>query len=453
MNRGSIRLRLWSAAAISIVVALAIGGVGLTYLFERHVERRVESELTLELNQLIGATALTAGAFVVSPDPTDPRFAVPLSGYYWQVEDMSTGTLTRSRSLWDEALALPRAGAGDGSLHLREIPGPAKTSLIAVERVIVDPSGRSFRATVAEDHSTVALAVTQYAAELAPAVLLLGIVLIAANFVQISVGLAPLEKLRLAVHEVIARRRSRLDVVAPAEVQPLADEIDRLLDEQEKALVRARSRATDLAHGLKTPLQVLSSDIRALRAKGETALADGIERSSAAIRRHVDRELARTRIAPVAAPRSPTSIAAVASDVIEVVRRMPSAAALHFSVEVKDDVFLEVDPGDLAEILGNLLENAARFAVSSIRITGSRTATDTTIVIVDDGPGIADSDRPSALMRGVKLDAGPGTGLGLAIVSDIVEAYGGRVELADAKHGLRVTLTFPARDRGGPSGT
>lgn len=443
MNRGSIRLRLWSVAAISIVLALAIAGVGLSYLFERHVERRVEGELTLELNQLIGATTLSAGVFVVTPTPADPRFAVPFSGYYWQVEDVTTGALTRSRSLWDEALALLPESTGDGSLHLHEVKGPANTNLIAVERVIVDPSGRSFRAAVAEDHQTIATAVAQYVTDLAPAVLLLAVVLIAANFVQITVGLGPLEKLRLAVHEVTTRRRSRLDVAAPAEVQPLADEIDRLLDEQERALLRARSRATDLAHGLKTPLQVLSSDIRALRAKGETVLADEIQSSAGAIRRHVDRELARARLAPDIAPRSVSSVAAVARAVVEVVSRTPRGTSLGFTIDVEDGLRVGVDAGDLTEILGNLLENAARFATSSVRVEGLKTDKETTIVVVDDGPGITDADKPAALLRGVKLDAGPGTGLGLAIVSDVVEAYGGRVDLADASPGLKVSIAFP----------
>lgn len=443
MRPGSIRLRLWSAAAISIVLALAIAGVGLSYLFERHVERRVESELTVELNQLIAGTVLDGGILQVTSPPIDPRFKVPLSGYYWQVEDTTTGRIVRSRSLWDEALTLPPAGRDDGSIHLREISGPAKAGLIAVDRLIVDPGGRSFRAIVAEDHQTVAVALAQYIAELAPALLLLAVALIVANFVQISIGLKPLEGLRLAVHDVVARRRARLDVVAPDEVQPLANEIDRLLDEQEKALVRARSRATDLAHGLKTPLQVLSSDIRTLRAKGETVLADEIEGSSAAIRRHVERELARARLAPDIVPGSATSVADVARDVVAVVSRTPRGSIIGFAVDVKDDVRAAVDAGDLAEILGNLLENAGRFATSSVRIDGWTMGDSTTLIVADDGPGIADADKPAALLRGIRLDAGTGTGLGLAIVSDIVAAYHGRVQLADAEPGLKVVLTFP----------
>jgi hypothetical protein len=120
MSSGSIRLRLWLTAAVSILLALAIAGVGLIYLFERHVQRRVEGELTIELNQLIAATSFSGGKFAVVPTPTDPRFSTPLSGYYWEIEDLTTGALTRSRSLWDEALALPPAGGQNGSLHLLE---------------------------------------------------------------------------------------------------------------------------------------------------------------------------------------------------------------------------------------------------------------------------------------------------------------------------------------------
>ncbi len=444
MKPGSIRLRLWSAAAISIVLAMAVAGVGLRYLFEQHVERRVESELGIELNQLIGATTLAGDVFVVTPLPTDPRFFAPLSGYYWQVEDLATGTLIRSRSLWDEALKLPPEGSRGGSLHMHQLPGPGGAEIIVAERVIVDPGGRTFRAAVAEDHTSVTISVGEYVAELVPAIGLLAIVLIVANFVQISIGLRPLERLRIAVHEVVAHRRERLEVAAPSEVQPLADEIDRLLEAQDKAIVRARSRATDLAHGLKTPLQVLSADIRALRAKGDTELADEIERSTTAIRRHVERELARARIAPDTRRPAAAQVAAVAREVVEVVRRTPRGETLEFAIDVFDHMTARIDPADLSEILGNLLENATRFARSHIRVTASETAQATTIRVSDDGPGIADADRPAALRRGVRLDdAGGGTGLGLAIVSDIVDAYGGHLTLGDTDGGLEVTLVLP----------
>ena len=441
----SIRFRLWSAATISILIALAIAGAGLRYLFELHVERRVVGELTVDLNELIGATTFTNdGRLVVAPVLTDPRFANPLSGYYWQVEDIAAGNLERSRSLWDATLVLPAQQAPDELRKVEEFKGPGGELSIAVERTIIDASGRSFRAVVAEDHRTVEASVSEYVRDLTPALLLLAAALMAAFFIQITVGLAPLENLRVAVRNVIAQRAARLEVAAPSEVQPLADEINRLLDAQEKALARARSRATDLAHGLKTPLQVLSADIRALRKKGETELADEIEKSAGAIRRHVEQELARARLAPGVSGKASCRVSEAATGVIAVVKRTPRGKQLSFRIDVSEDLMAQVDEGDLSEILGNLVENAARYAKSSVRVDASATTGEVIIAVTDDGPGIPDADRESALSRGVQLDSkGSGSGLGLAIVSDIVEAYGGRLSMTNATPGLVVTIFLP----------
>jgi signal transduction histidine kinase len=442
--RGTIRLRLWSAAAISILVALAVAAVGLIYLFERDVERRVEGDLAIDLNQLISFSSYADdGTLQVSSAFSDPRFAVPLSGRYWQVEDVASGALVRSRSLWDGALSLP-AARGDGERRFEEITGPDKALLLVVERTIIDASGRSFRAAVAADHQTITDSVNEYTWELVAALVLLAVVLLAAIFFQITVGLAPLRSLKVALADVVTRRTPRLDVSAPGEVAPLAEEINRLLAAQEKALARARSGATDLAHGLKTPLQVLSGDIRTLRDKGEGALADEIERSVGAIRRHIERELARARTAPAVMSNAGCRAAEVTAGVVAVVRRTPQGERLTFEIAIADDLVAPIDEGDLSEILGNLVENAARFATSRVRVSAARDAAVTTVVVVDDGPGIADGNRAAAVGRGVRLDeTKSGTGLGLAIVSDIVEAYGGSLEMGDAGPGLIVKVTLP----------
>jgi hypothetical protein len=181
--RNSIRFRLWSAAAISILIALAIAGVGLRYLFELNVERRVVSELTDDLNELIAATSFTAdGRLVVASTLADQRFSSPLSGHYWQVEDVATHSLVRSRSLWDATLALPKQAAS-GELRKEELKGPGGELTVAVIRTITDADGRAFRAVVAEDHRNVEVSVGEYVRDLAPALIVLASALMGAFFI------------------------------------------------------------------------------------------------------------------------------------------------------------------------------------------------------------------------------------------------------------------------------
>ena len=446
MNPRSIRLRLLIAAVIAVIIALAIAGSGLIFLFERHVERRVASELAGYLNQLIAATSVAAdGTLSVANAPADPRFSTPLSGFYWQVGAPRGTTSIRSRSLWESTLALSPSLPTDGALHATEVAGPEGRRLFVVERVIHDAaSGKAFRVAVAEDHRSVEIATNEFAAELVPSLGILAIVLILAMWLQVSVGLKPLERLRLAVSHVVSGRTARLEATVPSEVQPLADEINRLLDSQVKALAKARSGATDLAHGLKTPLQVLSGDIRKLREKGEGQIADEIDTIAASIRRHVDRELARVRVAPVAGAHvARADVAAVAARVIAVVKRTPQGERLIFAIDAPPGAAAAIDEADLAEILGNLIENAARYARSSVRVGAEVRDAATLVSVTDDGPGIPDQAHAAAVARGVRLDTAGGTGLGLAIVSDVVEAYGGQLDIGSAGPGLRVTVILP----------
>jgi signal transduction histidine kinase len=447
MNPGSIRLRLLIAAAVAVIVALAIAGTGLIFLFERHVERRVARELTDHLNQLIAATSVAPdGTLSVAGGLSDPRFSTPLSGLYWEVDTPDATSSIRSRSLWESTLALGPTLPVDGALHTTEVAGPEAGRLFVVERLIHDASGKTFRVAVAEDHRSVEVATGEFAAELVPSLALLAAVLILAMWLQVTVGLKPLERLRRAVSNVVTGNTARLEATVPTEVQPLADEINRLLDSQAKALVRARSGATDLAHGLKTPLQVLSGDIRKLREKGEAQIADEIDTVAASIRRHVDRELARVRVAPAAAAQTARSdVAAVAARVIAVVKRTPQGERLTFAIDAPPALAATIDESDLAEILGNLIENAARYAKAEVRVGARECGGATRIIVTDDGPGIPDQAHAAALARGVRLDTAGGTGLGLAIVADVVDAYGGQLDIGNAQPGLSVTVTLPHR--------
>ncbi len=444
MSGGSIRLRLFVAAAISVVAALSIAGLGQTFLFERHVERRINTELTTHLNQLIAGVAIAEdGVVSVARPPTDPRFQVPLSGLYWQVIDESTRRTIRSRSLWDASLDAPPVSASAGTQSL-EIRGHDGGLLIALQREIREAThaDRPLRVIVAIDHREVEVASREFGQDLLPSLAILSAVLILAAWVQVAVGLRPLERLRRAVGDVMANRKSRLDTDVPREVQPLADEINRLLEAQADALVKARSSAADLAHGLKTPLQVLAADIRALRDRGQADLAENIAEVAGTIRRHVDRELTRRRTAP--APGSTSAFADVAGRVVNVVRRTPRGETIEFIIDAVPGQAVAMDETDLSEVLGNLVENASRFGRSRIVIAARETATTTNIEVADDGPGIPEDAKSAVLARGARLDLrGDGAGLGLAIVADVVEVYGGKLSLEDAGPGLRAVIHIP----------
>jgi signal transduction histidine kinase len=448
MTRGSLRLRLLFAGAISVIAAVALSAIGLVQLFERHVERRARAELSLYLNQVIAGVDRGAdGTSVMSSRLADPRFTEPLSGLYWQVD---TGNTTlRSRSLWDGTLTLPRGTTAGGVIHQHHIHGPNGTALIAVERSVTLPpsmGGGTMRAAVAEDASDVAAATRSFAIDLTPYLVLIAAFLIAASYAQIAVGLRPLTAVRGRLAAIREGKARRLGAGFPDEIVPLATELDALLGARETQLEKARARAGDLAHGLKTPLQVLVGDVDRLRAKGDTEIAMEIEQVVTAMRRHVDRELARARMA--AGSRDARAVVAgVVQRVVAVVARTPAGARLDWSVDIPRQQSARIDPDDLAEAIGNLVENAARHARARVSIQTRRDSDFIVISVADDGSGMPPEQLESALARGGHFDqSGSGAGLGLAIVSDIAEAWNGRLEIRNGTVGLVADFFVPIVD-------
>lgn len=471
-RRGSLRLRLILAGAVSVLAALALAAAGLLVLFERHVERRIDQELSVHLDQLVAGLDRTAGgALVLLRPPGDPRFAVPLSGLYWQYEGQNA--VQRSRSLWDFELALPAEENGDPLPHRHTLAGPGETQLLLLERV-VELRGAPVRVAVALDRREIDTATRAFGLDLAPYLAVLALFLMAAAVAQVTIGLRPLTAVRDGLAAIRSGRRTRLGDDFPDEIRPLAGELDGLLAAREAQVESARARAGDLAHGLRTPLQVLAGDVERLQARGETEIAAEIETVALAMRRHVERELARARLASgrgtaTAAP------AAVARAVVAVVSRTPAGSRLDWQVEIAEDARLAIDPDDLAEALGNLAENAARHAVARVRFTldeapgeepgegggegpeegpdeGQGTSPELVRLCVrDDGPGIPDDLIGTLTARGGRLDmaGGSGAGLGLAIVSDIAEAWGGRLLVENREPGLEAALCL----RPAPSGT
>lgn len=450
MTFGSLRLRLLFAGATSTIVALALAGYGLTILFERHVERRLAAELVVHLNQItahLEPSRENPGDLTLAAQPADPRFDVPLSGLYWQIVPERNGTVLRSRSLWDAELTLPRELDVDDVIHEHRIPGPANTELYLLQRRVELPArmgGGTARIAVAWNASETTKAVRQFAADLTPLLAIIGALLLAAAWVQVSIGLRPLSAVRTRLAAIRSGKDRRLGADFPDEVRPLAQEIDELIDARDAELARARARAGDLAHGLRTPLQVLQTEIERLAKDGHATVALNLSTVTRTMQRTVERELARVRLASPQRD-SEANVAAAIDQIVRVVQRTPDGERIDWIVDVPTDLAAAIDRDDLSEAMGNLIENAARHARHAVTISGQRTGAVVTLKVSDDGPGIPEDGRAEALRRGGRLDErGSGAGLGLAIATDIVDSWGGTLSLENADPGLMAVVKLKA---------
>ena len=451
MSGRSLRLRLLLAAAISVGLALVLAGFGLVALFDRHVERRVNAELRTFVTQIAGALDFSAdGQPQLSRALADPRFERPYGGLYWQIAG-EDGPALRSRSLWDYVLPLPAATGEVGHPQRYALPGPQGKMLHVYERRIVFPAtsgDRVFRLVVAVDQHELDNARDEFVEDIAPALIVLALILVAAAWVQVNVGLKPLEAVRQGVAAIRTQRARRLEPDFPDEIMPLVNEVNELLDEQDRTVERARMRAADLAHGLKTPLTVLANDAEKLRRKGEGDMAREIEELVRAMQRHVDHELARVRVAAHSRRQAASAdLAKVLRGIVETIRRTPQGEKLSWEVSGAETAqMVAVDAHDLAEMLGNLVDNAAKWATGHIAIRIALEGGQAVATIRDDGPGVPAAAIEALGRRGVRLDEGvAGTGLGLAIVGELLDAYGGSLALANAPEGgLSAQLRLPA---------
>ncbi|MDZ4690136.1 sensor histidine kinase [Terricaulis sp.] len=435
----SLRVRLLIGAACAIFAALAIAWVAMGYLFERHTLRRVQAELTTRGIEVIsGLYAEPNGAFGVEPAPADPRFNTPASGLYWQVS--GENVLVRSRSLWDERLPAPALPNAEG-WSAGTMAGPFAQQIFYVARPVqLDAQGPRLVLVVAADRASVSAARAEFTRELALFLLLLWVTLSAAAWIQVQLGLRPLEDVRVALGALRQQASARLsERDYPAEAAPLANAINELAAARETDLDQAKRRAADLAHSLKTPLSALAAQTRRAREAGATDAAEGLERAIAAARAAVERELARTRAAASRGESGANGRIAVAK-VVQVLERTERGGTLVFDNEVTDAPY-PIGEDVLLELAGPLLENAARYAATRVRISGDGRA----LSIEDDGPGLSDEHATAAMERGKRLDeSGDGHGLGLPIAHEIALAVGAELKLSRAElGGLRVDVLWP----------
>ncbi len=443
IKSGSLRLRLILAASVAISVALAIAGGVLYYRFQNHVERLVLQQFNLHYQEIATSIVLNADGVPEIEHPlSDPRFDKQRGGLYWQVDIPGAPSL-RSRSLWEEALVIPTPPLEGEDDHIHDLKGPDGMTLLGLERLlkIEKPDGQilDMVVTIAQDKTDVENALTGFGNELGRGLFLLYLALLASTAALIIHGLRPLEAVRRSLEDVRRGAVKRMSDAHPAEVQPLVTELNTLLDARGEQLARARERAGNLAHGLKTPLTVLDAISSEIRASGNSRAAQDISDATQVMQALIDRELMRSRSSSAPTLNS-TVILPLLAKIVAALKKTSDKTGLSFEVAVLPQAALPIEAGDAMELFGNLLDNAHKHARQKIRIEHS----DRTLVIEDDGPGVSSEQFEKILARGVKLDERKaGFGLGLAIVHDLLESYGATLKFDRSPlGGLRVAITF-----------
>jgi signal transduction histidine kinase len=439
----SLRWRLLLAGGVAIFLALVVAWFLMILLFQNHLERRLASELQQDAVRIVAGIAAGPGArFDIEEPPADARFRTPMSGLYWQAS--YRGRLVRSQSLWDQALPASPAARGD-AWETRVGSGPFHDRLVYLERTITPHrGGPPVLVQVAENAAVLDAAGAEFGRELALFLSILWLFLAAAAWLQVHLGLRPLRQIRTGVAALEGSSSARLPVDGASEVRPLVTAINRLADAREQDMERARRRATDLAHGLKTPLAAAAAQLR--RAGGDADHVAGIGKALAAMKHVVDAELARSRIAAAGhAAGLRTDGHAIVERLVAVLERTDAGEALMFDVRVPSGLEVPVAGEDLMELLGSIADNAVRHARRQVLFDGTGEESEVVLAIEDDGPGIDDSQMARVLTRGLRLDETGGHGLGLAIARDLAEATGGVLSLSRAGlGGLRVELRWPS---------
>ncbi len=421
----SLAFRLAAFSALWLALGLGAAGWFVSDTMTGSAEAAFSARLGALLDAAVAGAALgEAGAPEMPRPPALPELDQPCSGTYWQLTGPD-GRILTSRSLWDQRL--PPGGAAGEAVTLRRAAGP-RGAVLGIAAGSMVPAGARGAGTGDAAGLAAALAVALLAA------------------------LAPLRAARRALARVRAGQQQRLGLAAPSEIAPLVSEIDALILENAETVARARTHLGNLAHALRTPVAVLLNALDAPRPDIATARTE-----AARLERLVQHHLARAR---AAATRTAGAAALPLRPEVEALAaalgRLFAGRGLAITVSGGEGLCVRVDATDLAELLGNLMENACKWAAARVAVSLARAGErHVSVTIEDDGPGLSDAEAEAATLRGVRLDeAAPGTGLGLAIVSDLAAMHGGRLSLGrGALGGLSARLTLPGglRHRAAPS--
>jgi signal transduction histidine kinase len=460
VGANSLALRLFLSASASIVVILLATGIVLSSLYRHSVERAFDRRLGVYLKTLV--------ADIASPDEQaadrfpqslgEPLFELPLSGWYWQVTrlDQTKPEVRSSRSLWDAALPhLQDADAvlGSGGARQGYVHGPADQRLRMVERTIDLGEDGRFVVAVAGDAAEIDEELRGFDEALLVTFAVLAMVLLFTTMFQVRFGLAPLKRISEGLAAIRSGSAERLQGRFPEEIAPLARETNALIDANRDIVQRARTHVGNLAHALKTPLSVMMNEAAA---RSEDTLAAKVREQIGIMRDQVSRHLERARLAArLTVVGTVTEVQPVVTALARTMEKIHHDRGVAIDVEAPADARFLGERQDLEEMVGNLVDNACKWARSRVtvevlreRLKGASGTPVVRLVIDDDGPGLTEAEREQVQMapRGRRLDeTKPGSGLGLSIVVELAHLYGGELALGTAPiGGLRAELVLPA---------
>ena len=450
MRIGSLAFRLFVSAAAWSIVALAAAGLILTQLYRQSVERAFDERLDVYVKTIVAALAEeTLQTPRISGNFGEPRFTIPLSGWYWQISRNGEIVLA-SESLFGALLPLPSdAGIRADANRTRHavLIGPGDRRLRVLEREIgID--GVTYSIAAAGNADEMETEILAFRNRVGLTLAVFGIGLVATMVFQVRFGLRPLERIRRALADIREGRAMHIDGEVPSEIEPLVRELNALLSSSQAIVERARTQVGNLAHALKTPLSVIINEARAQHDPYAEKVVEQARLMRDQVQHHLDRARIAARVNVIGAS---CEVSPVIKSLTRAMRQIHTGTNLEIAPLPASELRFRGERHDLEEMIGNLYDNACKWAQGRVRLSVRPASGDDedgrfAVIIEDDGPGLSPPQRRKATRPGRRLDESkPGSGLGLSIVSELTGLYGGRLTLEDSElGGLRAVLELPA---------
>lgn len=443
----SLKRRLIVVASIWIVAGMIVGGFLLSAIFRELVTVQFNDELHVHLEELRRLAEISPNGAILQRDLSDPRYDVPESGFYWEIQ-RNGSIIARSKSLEGPALDIPADPPTNTYIHSYSIAGPTGTLMVLEQAKWIDPSGTPVRFVIGTDKRHLDDVLHSFDSMVGYTLAAFAALMIAASALLILYAMRPFDQLRTALGTVRSGQSTEVGGTFPKEVQPLVDDLNTLLKSTAELIGRARIQAGNVAHGLKTPLAVLTDEAYQIEEQGLQQSAATILDQCRKMQTQIDYQITRARaVAMRSAPGMVASVKKAALEVASALSRLHKARPISIETNIPESVSVACDGQDLNEMIANLVDNACKHARKRVRISLAQPSQQdrVTVAVEDDGAGLPPEAYEIVFNVGERWDSQkPGSGLGMAIVRDLARLYGGDVRLGSSTYGgLAVYLELP----------